>query len=258
MDREEAIEIAEDAYGHFIHGWDIDDNDLILNNLYNRSWTQDKSIDEDVYILASETLLDFENAPKDEAIEALADKLEKINLHPEDDDYDVYDEMDEIYASVEEGLKYIIKDIIEESKLVEEGQFSWFTQDTDNQIGSMQENTLPEVYMTDNEGNEWIEKNYEGYGEFGGKDYYELVAEMNGISQDDIGGGDLRDEGIGIYFGQGYDPMTGEDFLFPALTEKPINVDSWDFTQKPEDDPNQSWAMEEDDDDEYDEDDSEW
>ena len=74
------------------------------------------------------------------------------------------------------------------SKLTE-GQFSWMTQDTDQQIGSEQENTLPFVYMHDNDGNKWLEKNYEGYGEFGGKDYYELLDQMNG------GTGD-RSEGI--------------------------------------------------------------
>jgi|TARA_R110000782_G_scaffold6510_4_gene22372 hypothetical protein len=33
--------------------------------------------------------------------------------------------------------------------------------------------------MLDDKGNSWKEDNYEGYGEFGGKDYYELLAEMN-------------------------------------------------------------------------------
>jgi hypothetical protein len=34
--------------------------------------------------------------------------------------------------------------------------------------------------MMDDKGNVWTEDNYEGYGEFDGKDYYELLAEMNG------------------------------------------------------------------------------
>ena len=44
------------------------------------------------------------------------------------------------------------------------------------------------VYMKDNKGNVWAEDAYGGYGKFGGKDFYELAAEMNGLS--------TRDEGI--------------------------------------------------------------
>ena len=76
--------------------------------------------------------------------------------------------------------KFDLKKAILENKAtffssLTEGQFSWFTQDTDQQIGSEDENTLPFVYMHDNKGNKWLEKNYEGYGVFGGKDYYELL-----------------------------------------------------------------------------------
>ena len=34
--------------------------------------------------------------------------------------------------------------------------------------------------MTDDRGNSYKEQNYEGYGVFGGKDYYVLLDEMNG------------------------------------------------------------------------------
>ena len=54
-----------------------------------------------------------------------------------------------------------------------EGQFSWMTQDTEQQIGSERQNTI-DVYMYDNEGNQYYEKKYDGYGEFGGMDYYAL------------------------------------------------------------------------------------
>ena len=57
------------------------------------------------------------------------------------------------------------------------GQFSWIAQDTGKSISS----TKPRpVTLTDNEGRQWTENNYEGYGEFDGKDFYELFAEMNG------------------------------------------------------------------------------
>lgn len=57
------------------------------------------------------------------------------------------------------------------------GQFSWFLQDTDERIV----NGKPmHVVMCDDKGNKYVEECYEGYGVFGGKDFYELVAEMNG------------------------------------------------------------------------------
>ena len=69
------------------------------------------------------------------------------------------------------------------------GEFSWITQNTDKQIGSMRENTI-DVAMVwfDKHGKMHIntERNYQGHGEFGGKDYYEALAEMNGYSEVDI------------------------------------------------------------------------
>jgi hypothetical protein len=47
--------------------------------------------------------------------------------------------------------------------------------------------------MIDDKGSFWYETEYEGYGVFAGKDFYELVAEMNG-------GGD-RGDGIDLFFG---------------------------------------------------------
>lgn len=122
-----------------------------------------------------------------------------------------------------------------------EGQFSWFTQDTEQQIGSERENTLPFVYMHDDKGNKWLEKNYEGYGEFGGKDYYELLDQMNG------GEGD-RENGIKLAFD---DTLKGK-VKFPALTVSATLPNGHDFTEEAESDPNQSWyAGEEDDDEDY-------
>ena len=66
-----------------------------------------------------------------------------------------------------------------------EGQFSWMTQDSGQQIGSEKQNTI-DVWMYDNKGNSWYEKGYDGYGEFGGMDYYELLARMNGYTDEDL------------------------------------------------------------------------
>jgi hypothetical protein len=141
----------------------------------------------------------------------------------------------------------IIKEVISEqsSKLklrtLTEGQFSWMTQDTGEQIGSQDENQIP-VYMFDDKGKYYYENDYEGYGVFGGKDYYELLDQMNGGSGD-------RSRGIRLAFNK---IKIDSEVLFPALVTNPnFNWKSHDFTQQPENDPNQSWYMEpeEDDDD---------
>jgi hypothetical protein len=120
-----------------------------------------------------------------------------------------------------------------------EGQFSWFTQDTDQQIGSEPENTLPFVYMHDNKGNKWLEKNYDGYGEFGGKDYYELLDQMNG------GDGD-RSRGIDLAFDK--EAVATGKILFPALTVSATLPSYHSFNEEPKNDPNQSWYTPEEDD----------
>lgn len=85
------------------------------------------------------------------------------------------------------------------------GFFSFITQDTDESISNIYSNRGTFfVCMHDNQGNIWTEQNYEGYGVFGDKDYYELLAEMNGLK--------TRAEGIELAF-------SGKSCLFPNLTE---------------------------------------
>ena len=89
------------------------------------------------------------------------------------------------------------------------GFFSWKTQDTNKSIANAYSGRDTfRVRMIDNMGNMWIEDNYQGYGEFGGKDFYELLAEMNGKT--------TRDEGIDIAF-------SGKGYLSPNLNEYEIN-----------------------------------
>ena len=59
------------------------------------------------------------------------------------------------------------------------GNFSWITQDTKLTIPNEWSKAKLPVYMLDDKGNRWYEPRYGGYGVFGGKDYFELVAEMN-------------------------------------------------------------------------------
>lgn len=63
------------------------------------------------------------------------------------------------------------------------GFFSFITNDTGRSIPNVysRRETFT-VYMMDDKGTVWKEDSYEGYGEFGGKDYYELLAEMNGLT----------------------------------------------------------------------------
>lgn len=139
----------------------------------------------------------------------------------------------------------VLESLNEAVKSINEGQFSWMTQDTGNQIGSQKENTI-NVTMFDDKGNKWEEKKYDGYGEFGGKDYYELLAQMNGIENPN------RQDGIDIAFDK--KKVKGK-VLFPALVEDPkrFNFKKHDFTKEAEHDPNQSWYQEEEYDDDYEE-----
>jgi len=149
--------------------------------------------------------------------------------------------------------------------LVNEGQFSWFTQDTERQIGSEKRNMI-EVYMYDNQGNQYREKKYEGYGEFGGMDYYELLAKMNGYTEEDLEDikgpfKELRQLGIDLAFGKIKTKDKKRKTLFPALVEDPrYNWKRHDFTQEAEHDPNQSWFVDDEDEyeDDYYSDDDEW
>lgn len=128
-----------------------------------------------------------------------------------------------------------------------EGQFSWMTQDTNQQIGSETGNTI-DVYMYDNEGNKWKESRYDGYGVFGGMDFYDLVATMNGYDAD-------RQKGIDLAFGKLKTKDKKRKTLFPALVEDPrYNWKRHDFKKQPDNDPNQSWYQEEESYDDYDDD----
>lgn len=88
------------------------------------------------------------------------------------------------------------------------GYFSWFTQDTGRRIRNGKEFR---IIMTDNKGNQFIENQYEGFGVFGGKDYYELLAEMNGLGSD-------RSAGINLAF-QNSPRGNNPECIHPSLTE---------------------------------------
>ena len=88
------------------------------------------------------------------------------------------------------------------------GFFSWHAQDTGRSIANRYSNRPTfKVYMVNPVNDEyWVEENYEGYGVFGGKDYYELLAEINGKNSD-------RNDGIDLQFDQ------NTEILTPVLVE---------------------------------------
>lgn len=115
------------------------------------------------------------------------------------------------------------------------GFFSWRTQDTDRSIANNYSTRKTfTVVMIDNEGNKWIEQDYEGYGVFGGKDYYELLAEMNGVVERDkveLQGEAytdyMRGEGIDLAFSKGNGSGVGtEGVYYPNLIEM---AEGWEY-----------------------------
>ena len=88
------------------------------------------------------------------------------------------------------------------------GFCSWKTQDTNKSIPNVYstKDTFT-VYMRDDKGNVWKESAYQGYAVFGGKDYYDLFAEMNGLED--------RGEATMLAF----DPKRNDNTKWPTLTE---------------------------------------
>jgi len=106
------------------------------------------------------------------------------------------------------------------------GFFSWRTQDTDKSIANKwSTRDTFRVQMMDDKGNVWTEDSYDGYGEFGGKDYYELLAEMNGITANNPD--ELRGKGIELAFSKNNHSGVGtEGVLYPNLVEM---ADGWRY-----------------------------
>ena len=135
------------------------------------------------------------------------------------------------------------------------GCFSWITNDTNRSIIMSGYGTkrfpCKTCYMWDNKGNCWEEKDYEGFGIFGKKDYYILLAEMNNAYDSNISEDENRNHGIGIYFGS-----KNSKTLYPNLT----HTSRWTWkNEAPEQCPEQgacdwnAWEYEEEDEEEEEE-----
>lgn len=131
------------------------------------------------------------------------------------------------------------------------GQFSWKTHNTNESIWSTEGYQFP-VVMIDDKGNTWEESKYEGYGVFGGKDYFQLVAEMNN-AEGLTGNVDTdRDKGINIAFNDNqeriiYPVLIDMRELHTGLSSKDIYILYSHFGEA-EDCENQGWYNEDDDD----------
>ena len=101
------------------------------------------------------------------------------------------------------------------------GFFSWKTSDTNKSIPNIYSGRDPvPVKMLDDKGNAGIESAYEGYGDFGGMDYYALVAQMHGHEPD-------RDIGITIAFSDNPNPLpklveSGCEEYYEDLPDSPM------------------------------------
>jgi len=110
------------------------------------------------------------------------------------------------------------------------GFFSWKTQDTDRSIANAYSTRSTfTVVMLDDKGNKWYEQNYDGYGVFSGKDYYELLAEMNGLTSELTGEeytDDMRMKGIDLAFKDNPSGEGTDGVKFPNLVEM---AEGWQY-----------------------------
>jgi hypothetical protein len=98
------------------------------------------------------------------------------------------------------------------------GCFSWITQNSNRSIimygyGTRKYPTRT-CYMWDNKGRRWRETHYEGYGEFGEKDYYVLLAEMNNEYGPEVTDEKKRSDDINLTF-----TIKNSNTLYPNLTD---------------------------------------
>ena len=93
------------------------------------------------------------------------------------------------------------------------GVFSWKTCDTDKSIANNYSNRPTfTVHMIAPDGRVFTEKDYEGYGVFGGKDFYELLSELNGLESD-------RQVGIDLVFKGNQSGDNTPGVIYPKLVE---------------------------------------
>jgi hypothetical protein len=81
------------------------------------------------------------------------------------------------------------------------GFFSWKTSDTKRSIANVYSGRKTfTVHMITENGMVFTEEEYQGYGVFGGKDIYELIAEMNNLDYDKNNDNGARSAAIDLLF----------------------------------------------------------
>ena len=120
--------------------------------------------------------------------------------------------------------------------------------DTDEPIYSTEGHQVT-VWMLDDKGNTWQEDAYEGYGVFGGKDFYELLAEMNGL---ELTGDAQKDRmlGIDLAFKDSGSGEETEGVKYPRFTTD--HKISYEKLPNPRSHSGQGWFEERDEEDDWD------
>ena len=93
------------------------------------------------------------------------------------------------------------------------GVFSWITSDTGQSVSSNGGNAKMILPC----GGEYVEMHYEGYGRFGGIDFFEMVAHLNGYEFMRWGDSDKRSKGLNLYwrYRDAYEPSTPDSIDLP-------------------------------------------
>jgi len=140
------------------------------------------------------------------------------------------------------------------------GFFSWKTSDTNISIPNNYSNRETfTVHLITKDRQIFTESDYDGYGVFGGKDFYELVAELNGITEGTTE--EKRKKGINICFKDNPSGEFNGTFEYPKLVEELPSESNWEQDWEklpyPETCEYQGFFYEEDEEEEYDEEDEE-
>ena len=94
------------------------------------------------------------------------------------------------------------------------GFFSWNTCDTERSIeNNCSSQPTFTVHMITPDGRVFTENDYEGYGEFGGKDFFDLLCELNGLPED-------RGAGIDLVFKNNPSGDNTPGVIYPKFVEE--------------------------------------
>ena len=125
------------------------------------------------------------------------------------------------------------------------GLFSWLTADTQRSIPSCySECETITVFMhclfSDGSRAKFEERSYEGYGDFGGKDYFVLLSMMNASAAMNASLTEEQHRTRGIHISRGSEVLNGQ-ILYPQLTESDKDPEVATFYKECQDCPAQGY-----------------